>query len=298
MLKWITRILIGLAIVLVLVRAADWGVRRSSKLPAVSQPNGYPRLVELGARFQKPQADLAELNRGEIIALGRTNAAVARELHGLLNGPVQVPLSTRNDWVNQHQEELKNLKKLAVMLAVQGRAHLLEGRTNDALECELDLVRLGQSITRGGVLVDGLTGLTLELIGVSGLRAHAGRLPAAACRHAARVLAGSENNRAGADAIIKTQAAWSDATFGLISRVGTLVMRSSPAERYKDFHSRHEDAVRRTRRLTLLLAARAMELETGRPPKQPADLVPEYIKAVPADPGTGKPIRDVPSLAN
>lgn len=39
--------------------------------------------------------------------------------------------------------------------------------------------------------------------------------------------------------------------------------------------------------LMLLFAARAYELDHGKPPARAADLVPEYLKAVPKDPETG-----------
>ncbi len=35
-------------------------------------------------------------------------------------------------------------------------------------------------------------------------------------------------------------------------------------------------------------AARAYELEKGKPPRNVTDLVPDYLKAVPKDPVTGK----------
>ncbi len=296
--KWITRILVGLAVVLVALRVADWGVRRSSKLPITPPANGYQRLVELGASAPKPAVDLAEMKRDEILAAAARNAGLIKEARTLLNGPVQVPLSTRNAWVSEHQTDLKSLKKLAVALSLEGRANWLAGRTNEAVDCGVDVVRLGQSISRGGLLVDGLTGLTLELVGVAVLRAQAGQLPAAMCRHTARTLADADRHRESAGAILRNQTVWADATFGLISRVGSLFSRRANADRYRDYRSRDEDTVRRTRRLSLLLAARAMELETGRRPQRPAELVPGYLPAVPLDPGTGKPVTDVPTLGN
>jgi hypothetical protein len=41
------------------------------------------------------------------------------------------------------------------------------------------------------------------------------------------------------------------------------------------------------RQLIIDLAARAYELDKGRPPASAADLVPDYLKAVPPDPATG-----------
>jgi len=40
------------------------------------------------------------------------------------------------------------------------------------------------------------------------------------------------------------------------------------------------------RELTLDLATRAYELERGKPPASLADLVPDYLKAIPQDPFT------------
>jgi hypothetical protein len=295
LMKLLTRILIAVAIVLLVLRAADWGVRRANRLSPLPQTNGYVRLVQLGAAFQRPPNDLMELKPAEITSIGRASAGAVGEAHRLLNGPVQVPLESTSAWANRHAEQLKQLKKLGVLLALQSRARALEGRTNDAAECELDMVRLGQSITRGGVLVDGLTGLTIELIGVSSLRTRTGHLTAPACRHLAQALEASEARREPAERILGNQTQWSDATFGLISKIGSFMSRGGTEERYRDFNSRYADAVRRTRRLTLALAARAFQLETGRAPARPADLVPGILKAVPIDPATGSPIPDIPT---
>jgi hypothetical protein len=62
---------------------------------------------------------------------------------------------------------------------------------------------------------------------------------------------------------LKTQQDWSAASFGLVSRAGSLFLRKAEAQRRAEFVRRNQEAVRRTRRLMLLLAARAIELETG-----------------------------------
>lgn len=286
-----------LAVLLLVLRVADWGVRRANRLPPPPQTNGYLRLVQLGASFQRPSVDLLELKPAEITAMARTNAAAVLEAHTLLNGPVQVPLETTSAWSNLHNDQLKQLKRLGLFLALQSKAYLLAGRTNESVEYEMDMVRLGQGMTRGGVLVDGLSGLALELIGGAGLRAKAAHLDAATCRRLAQALETCEARRESADRILRNQTRWAHATFGLISELGSLMSQRSTAERHRDFQTRHSDASRRTRRLALLLAARAFQLENGRPPARPADLVPGILKAVPLDPATGKPIPDVPIQA-
>ena len=55
----------------------------------------------------------------------------------------------------------------------------------------------------------------------------------------------------------------------------------------KKLESRINDKHLATRRLILDLAARDYELDKGHRPASAADLVPEYLKAVPQDPVTG-----------
>ena len=49
----------------------------------------------------------------------------------------------------------------------------------------------------------------------------------------------------------------------------------------------YQTRTRERRQLAITAAARAYELEKGKQPKSAADLVPEYLKAVPKDPATG-----------
>jgi hypothetical protein len=48
------------------------------------------------------------------------------------------------------------------------------------------------------------------------------------------------------------------------------------------------DQQRKTRVLAVQFAARAYELDRGKPPTSITDLVPAYLKAIPKDPTTGK----------
>jgi hypothetical protein len=80
------------------------------------------------------------------------------------------------------------------------------------------------------------------------------------CRNAARELEQSEARRELPERILKTEKDWSAASFGLVSK---FLLRKAEAQRYAEFTGRYQETVRRTRRLMLILAARAVELETG-----------------------------------
>jgi DNA-directed RNA polymerase subunit K/omega len=52
-----------------------------------------------------------------------------------------------------------------------------------------------------------------------------------------------------------------------------------------------QEGARNRRKLLLRLAARAFELESGKPPLNVLDLVPKYLPIAPKDPDSGAPLR-------
>ncbi len=93
--------------------------------------------------------------------------------------------------------------------------------------------------------------------------------------------------------ILQTEQAWSAASFGLVSRVGGLLLRKAEVQRHEQFTERYQQTVRRTRRLILVLAARAVELETGQRVTVPSDLVPGVLKSVPLNPAKNRPMTEI-----
>ncbi|HWH71992.1 MAG TPA: hypothetical protein VNT26_21700, partial [Candidatus Sulfotelmatobacter sp.] len=197
---------------------------------------------------------------------------------------------------DKHAEDLRKLKRLGVLLALEGRAVMLEGRTNETWQSSLDLIRLGQALSRGGLLIDGITGMTLETVGTASLQAMMPQMAAADCRKAVQTLEELEARRSSSDQISQNEKIWSARRFGLVDRLGALTMRQSMLKRHSEFQQRYEEICRRTRRLELRLAARACELETGKRPGSATELVPALLKALPIDPSTGKPMEEIPPV--
>jgi hypothetical protein len=128
--KWISRIVIGLGIVVLAVRGADRLARRGGPLPAIPQPNGYVTLLAVAGKVSSPHGDLADLGLDTIRQIGQTNRETVESLHEALRSESGVPLRSEPRWVETHAVDVKKLKRLAVVLAIQSKAELLNGSTN------------------------------------------------------------------------------------------------------------------------------------------------------------------------
>jgi len=74
---------------------------------------------------------------------------------------------------------------------------------------------------------------------------------------------------------------------GVRNELGRLVMHNTLNKAFQKGEEKFNKQLLKTRQLTIDLAARAYESEKGKPPASFADLVPDYLKAVPQDPATG-----------
>lgn len=291
----IYRSILVLACVILALRLADRVARRmAGPLPPVPHPNGYELLVKTAREAHLPQGELAEASQATILKLAETNRAAVTEFRKGLRQETAVTLSTKRDWDDEHEADLKRLKRMAIVLGMESRAQQLQGQTNAAARCVLDIILLGQALGRGGLLPDAINGLAVETLGYGLLRAQAPTLDTATCRELAQELERAEARRESPDQLFRTDKTWSFARFGLIARVGALASRDLQSKRRADFEKRYNEVVRRTRRLTLLLAARAVQLEAGKPVTSPTEVVPSVLQRVPEDPANNTPFTDVP----
>ncbi len=294
--KWISTILLVVAVVILSLRIADRLERRRHVLPVLPQPNGYETVFQIAHEVSVPQGDLADLSADAVRQYAQTNQQLLAKLSAALAMESGVPLKTETGWRAKHAEELKPVKHLTVSLGLQSKASLSNNNTNESAQYLIEMISLGQAIPRGGLIIDGLTGLAVETIGAGMLRGQVPGLDATACRNAARELEQLEARRESSERILKTEKTWSGASYGLISRIGDRFFQKTYADRYAKFNDRYQETIKRTRRLMLLLASRAIELETHKRPANTADLVPGVLKAVPLDPVSNEPMTDIPQL--
>jgi hypothetical protein len=281
---------LGLMLAVLAVRAADLLARRTESLPPLPQPNGYLKLLEATGDTISPTRDFSELSNNDLKALAKQNEPALNRVREGLGMDCRVPLATSKGWSDKHDEELRKLKRLGLLFALEGKARMLAGETNELWRGDLDLIRLGQSISRGGIMVDGISGVTLETVGVASLQSRMAQLTAPACKEAAQTLEELETRRSSAEDVIENERRWSARSYGLIDRLGSILMRQALAKRRATFTTRYREIWKRTQRLEVRLASRACELESGRWPANPGELIPQYLKRLPVNPDSGRAV--------
>jgi hypothetical protein len=184
---------------------------------------------------------------------------------------------------------LANFKRLAQAFAAEGRLAEMENRPGDAAKSYLDTIRLGNKSGRGGVLIDHLVSIAIEAMGTAGLQKLVDQLDAKTSCEAAATLETLDAQRQTWKEVMQQERTWSRRTYpGIRYRMAELVMSSSLKKALQKGEQRINKGQIMKRRLLVDLAARAYELDKGRRPANLTDLVPDYLKAVPEDPASGK----------
>ena len=294
--KWAFRIFAIVGIILLALKVADRSVRHSGTLPDIPEPNGYATLIDVAYRIQGPEGDIAEVAADKVREFAATQREYLDQVRLAVRGPSGVPLEADSKWADKQLVDLSQLKRLAVLVGLRSKADLLEGRTNAAARAWVDMILIGQTITRGGRKLEAFSGLAVEKVATASLRSMVPMLDASTCRSLAQDLERVEESRENAESILKTEEHWSRATFGLVAKAGEILGKGRESLRHKDFLTRYRETERSTRRLILILAVRSMALETGREVINPSEIVPSVLKAVPVDPDTGAPFTQLPKM--
>ena len=259
-------------------------------LPPVApppNPNGYDVLVKAVQTVADDPGDYNQLNEQQLSELVATNAEALHWLRAGLSNECRVPVQFSQTYMANHLNELAGFKRLAQILAAEGRLAEIEGRPGDAARSFLDAIRLGIESLRGGVVIDQLVGAAIEHIGTDGLGKNAGQLDAKTCRETAATLETLDYQRQTWQQVVQQERDWSRRTFpGMRNEFVRVMTRNSLNEAFQNGESKFNNQQKRTRQLTVDLAARAYELDKGHPPASVADLAPDYLKTIPQDPFT------------
>ena len=256
-------------------------------------PNGYDDLVKAGAMAHSNTGDYYEMKLEELHRLVAKNSDALQAARAGLQEDCAVPLQFSENYMSRHIPELADFKRLAQAFVAEGRLAEMENRPGDAAKSYLDAIRLGHKSAHGGILIDQLVGIAIEAMGTACLEKLVDQLDAKTCREAAATLETLDAQRQSWADILQQANAWSRRTFSSLRYRLTELITSGSAK--KKAHTSAQDTVERklkkqqanTRQLMIDIAARAYELEKKQPPASIADLVPDYLKAVPQDPLTG-----------
>jgi hypothetical protein len=283
---WIVFVLIVVNFVIVGVVFLGGSNPPPTPLP---NPNGYDDFVKAGQMIPQGYSyDYKTMARDKLASLVATNAAALKLVREGLKLTCRVPEDYSPDSYGTSISNLMQIKGLALNLCAEGRLIVLDGNTNGAVGSYLDAIRFGQESSRDGVMVVKLVGIACETSASEELRALIGGIGANKCREVAQSLETIDATEEPAEENLRQEAKWMRAANSLRERISDLLDFRSVRQIKKGFVVRFYTNALRRRRMEIEFAARAYELEKGKPPQSMADLVPEYLKTVPKNPATGK----------
>jgi hypothetical protein len=185
-------------------------------------------------------------------------------------------------------DQLAGMKRLAQAFTAEGKLAEMENRPADAARSYLDAVHFGNESAHGGVLIDQMVGTAVESIGTSHLINLADQLDAKSCRETAATLEILDAQRQTWDEVMQQEHDWSRRTFNSLQyKIHRSFLGKMNEPVFRKTKEKFQQQQIKTRQLMVDLAARAYELDKGKSPASLADLVPEYLKAIPQDPFTG-----------
>lgn len=256
-------------------------------LPPFPNPNGYDDLVKAGEILGSAQTDYGKMNREELQMFVAGNSYSLQLARSGLEQKCRVPLKF-SPIDPDLDNRLSSLKKLAQTFVAEGRLAELENRPGAAAKSYLDAVHAGNESVRGGVLIDQMVGTAMEVIGTSHLQTLIDQLDAKSCRETAATLETLDAQKQTWSDVLQQEHDWSRRAFpGLRNEFARVMTRNSMKIVFQKTGQKFNAQQTKTRQLMIDLAARAYELDKGHRPGSLADLVPDYLKAVPQDPLTG-----------
>lgn len=264
---------------------SSWMARRPVALP---DPNGYDDLVKAGREVELPGVIKGYYNEQKLAVWRReaepivdANRGALDQLRPALTREIVAPrFWLEGDETTRH-DDLAGIQDLARLAHLAALIDWRQGRTEAAVKRELEIVRLGHEIMRGGIHFDLYQGRFATSWGLKGLSRRSGQLDSEACRQAAVELIKIDEGRERIDRIDSGNQLYLVASERLINRV-----LDFPAARKAKRRARYWNNVGRVQLnlCALNLAIRAHQLDEGKFPETLEELIPEQLVAIPEDP--------------
>ncbi len=212
---YLTSAILSFCVIVATVRVGNWSVKSlAGPLPPVPPLNVYLDLVFSGKRFAELK-EISNLESNEVVQIVEKFRPDLLRARTLADDPAMVALDTKRGWAEAHEEDQKALKRLAVVLILDGKAALNDHRPMDAVASALAAVKVGHSAIRGGTRVDGLTGLIIQAIAVADIQAMIPKLDPAELRMIIKTLQELDGQDESAEQILARDHLWERKTYGV-----------------------------------------------------------------------------------
>jgi hypothetical protein len=253
-------------------------------LPALPNPNGYDDFVAAARITTRDVSDFADLTNDSLRNLVATNAEPLRLIRLGLSRRCVLPTHEVITNFGSAGVPLHYLRRLACLLAAEGKLSEAEQRPGDAARSYAQAVKFGNEISRGGVMINRLVGAACEAIGLERLAKLSSSLNCDEAKTAIVILEQVEQDRVGWGQTIQAEnrfARWA------IPHENLLELPKGLWQAYKTRNAgelMHKQAVAHARLMTAQLALHCYRSGKGCAPGRLDDLVPGYLQRVPQDP--------------
>lgn len=255
------------------------------KPPSLPSPNGYENLAQAAKSFSTAAAPTNPEPVQALRTFVTQNRVVLDRAHSAFQQPCQVPL--RYNWSDVDISGFSaDARRVALAFSAEAMLARHEGRTSDGIRIAIDQFRLGEAVSRGRLMVHWMIGQAIDEMGISGLARLRETMTSQQCRELIRTLQRIESESESAQDVIARDQHWGDLVPGGPHRVVFLISRVAGNPAWLTVTQAFKSHLARMRLLRAELALCAYSREHGRLPEALAQLVPDYLPAVPEDPFT------------
>lgn len=268
-------------------------------LPTLPNPNGYDDLVRAGNLITASTNSPHEMDLETLTQFIADNAESLRLARVGLSRTCSVPTAEVLTNFGARMSDLAATKSLALLLAGEGRLAALQGRTNDALRCYVDVIRLGNEASRGGFVIHRLSGIACEAVGYVPLSKMATGLDCEQVRWLMHELETVDQSRVTMEEVMVRERQFvRHEMFKSKNPILWVTGWWQARDSLKKWRLRDANIIARLRLLTVELALRCQVSGQGRVPARLDELVPNQLARVPVDPFGSQPLHYVPSGTN
>ena len=250
------------------------------------EPNGYERLLVAAKPLEGitiPEEADGPAAISAFVARHGATLAGARKAIKLRS---RVPISYNSGDLDL--EAMQSFRAVARGFRTEVLAAMSQRRTDDAIQSGCDILRVGQCIGEGGLLVDWLVARAVQGMGIAALADCRSELSAPQCRQVIAAIRDSEAAIEPVDPVIQRDQGWTERVYGWQARLGLFFewIRGEPT--WANAAKNCEDRLRTLSQLLQAeLAVRAYQLQKGRLPRRLEALVPDYVPELPKDSFSG-----------
>jgi hypothetical protein len=257
----------------------------------IPNPNGFEDIVRAGHMIigqpPGPQYDFQKASADELRQWVDTNTEALKVAADGLKHKSQVVLPPSQKTMVSHMARMTKLRQLCRLKGAQARLGALEGRMDDAVAYSLETIQLAQNGTRGGFMIDALTGYASESSGTAVLVNNRDKLSGAQCREVIEALEAVDRQREPCERVAARERAWFRRSQNFFTQA---VLAISPSANHlfavsiRAFESSRRRTDARMHLLITELAIRRYRIEKDRNPPDLLALTAGYLANIPMDP--------------